>query len=358
MDQKRQITKQHVCAYRNAVQHRLSTNSGHSGEKCYFRHQVKNNKADKNPSLLHATCLNQDRYSAFLTKKIMAIIKFSGTPIEKLIETVSQGIGVLYEPRRIRKAADAEAYKLEKLNEAEAKGLILKSDTEFEIIERAKERFAHKEINRQINLESIVEKATKHLGDSVSENPVDEDWRNRFFNKAQDVTNEEMQEIWSKILADEVTQPGKMSFRTLEIISNLSKNEAQIFETACKIAFNGGMILKPNNLNAFNDYGIDYSNLLLLRSAGLIYDSDNLTVTFKIEPLLNGAMLHYGKIIIICSKENSQEIKFNQVKFTPAGTELMQIISPDRNFKFLTDFKVEMEKQGIHINIPKQKNAQ
>lgn len=288
----------------------------------------------------------------------MALIKFSGTPIEKLIETVSQGIGVLYEPRRIRKKADAEAYRLEKMEEAKAKGLILKSDAEFEIIERARERFAHKEINRQINLESIVEKATNHLGETVSADPVDEDWRTRFFNKAQDVTNDEMQEIWSKILAEEVTHPGKISFRTLEIISNLSKNEAQIFEKACEIAFNGGMILKPNNLNAFDDFGINYSNLLILRSAGLIYENDTLTVTFKANPMLNGALLNFGKILVIASKENSSEIKFNQVKFTPAGNELMQIISPEKNLKYLYEFKEEQEKQGVTINIPKQKNAQ
>ncbi len=38
---------------------RLSTNSWHSIEKCYFRHQVKINKADKLASLLHATCRNK-----------------------------------------------------------------------------------------------------------------------------------------------------------------------------------------------------------------------------------------------------------------------------------------------------------
>jgi uncharacterized repeat protein (TIGR03899 family) len=170
---------------------------------------------------------------------------------------------------------------VEKLAEAKAKGLILKSDAENEIIERARERFAYKEINRQINLESIVEKSTKYLKDSVSEEPVDEDWRTRFFNKAQDVTNEEIQEIWGKILAEEVTQPGKIGFRTLEVISNLSKVEAQLFEKACKIAFTDGMILKLNRGDSFDDFGIDYSSLLILRQAGLIYESDTLIVTYN-----------------------------------------------------------------------------
>ncbi|MFC2185782.1 DUF2806 domain-containing protein [Fulvivirgaceae bacterium LMO-SS25] len=268
----------------------------------------------------------------------MAIVKFSGKPIEKLIDTVSKGIGILYEPKRIKKIADAEAYRVEKLEEAKAKGLILKADAEIEIIERAKERFAHREINRQINLENIVEKSTKHLGETVSEQPVDEDWRTRFFNKAQDVTNEEMQEIWGKLLAEEVTEPGKISFRTLEVVSNISKTEAMLFETACKIAFNDGMILKMNSETSFDDHGINYTNLLILRSAGLIYDSDNLNVTFGHIDQLGGTILQYGHKVLLCSKENSKDYKFNQVKFTPSGEELMRTISTEKNYDYLEKF--------------------
>ncbi len=46
-------------------QHRLPANSGHSVEKCYFRHQLTNNIADKNASLLRATCGNQERWQQF-----------------------------------------------------------------------------------------------------------------------------------------------------------------------------------------------------------------------------------------------------------------------------------------------------
>ncbi|MCC7521997.1 MAG: DUF2806 domain-containing protein [Flavobacteriaceae bacterium] len=279
----------------------------------------------------------------------MAIVKFSGKPIEKLIDTVSKGIGVLYEPKRIKKKADAEAYRVEKIEEAKAKGLILKADAEIEIIERARERFAHKEINRQINLESIVEKSTKYLGESVSEEPVDEDWRNKFFNKAQDVTNEDMQEIWGKILAEEVTEPGKIGFRTLEVISNLSKVEAQLFEKACKIAFSGGMILKFDRENSFEDFGINYSSLLILRQAGLIYDSDTLNVTYNHINQLGGTILYFGNKIILCNKENSKEYKFNQVKFTPAGNELMQSIDTEKNYEYLNKF-IESQTQKNKID--------
>jgi len=34
----------------------------------YFRYLLKNNKADKDASLIHATCLNQDRWQQFKVK--------------------------------------------------------------------------------------------------------------------------------------------------------------------------------------------------------------------------------------------------------------------------------------------------
>ena len=37
-------------------------------------------------------------------------INIDGKPLEKLIEVVSNGIGTLYRPRKIRKEAEAQAY--------------------------------------------------------------------------------------------------------------------------------------------------------------------------------------------------------------------------------------------------------
>ena len=283
------------------------------------------------------------------------LIKLKGKPIEKLIETVSQGIGILYEPKRIRRKADAEAYRIEKIQEAQAKGLILKSDTEFEIIERAKERLAFNEINRQVNLESIVQKSISHLGDSVSDEPVDEDWRTRYFNRAQDISNEEMQEIWGKILAEEITRPGKISFRTLDILSNISKSEAKVFETACKLAFNHGMILKLNDeKNDLPQFGLSYNNLLMLRSAGLIYESDNLNVTFTPYKPEDGVAFKIGDYKIMAYKPDTDKYVFDQIKFTPAGEELMNILDIDKNVEYIQFFVDSFNKDGMNIKIVKE----
>jgi len=197
-------------------------------------------------------------------------------PLTKLVEVASKGIGTLYKPRAIRKEADAEAYKQEVIANAEAKKILIEGEAKLELLSRVQNRVVQQEINRQVNLEEIIEKSIPHLDENVTDEEVDDDWRMRFFQKAQDVSSDEMQEIWSQILANEVSKPGRISLRTLEVVSNISKNEAEIFQTACSLTSNNTSIYKLKNKTAFDKFGLTYNQIILLRDAGLIYDNDNL----------------------------------------------------------------------------------
>jgi hypothetical protein len=68
--QKKAASKTINFGVNTSLQHRLTANSGHSAEKCYFRDQETNNKADKFESLLHATCVKQDRCKTFFYEKL------------------------------------------------------------------------------------------------------------------------------------------------------------------------------------------------------------------------------------------------------------------------------------------------
>jgi len=94
--------------------------------------------------------------------------------------------------------------------------------------------------NVQKNIESITQKAALNLeGEpTVSEEPVNQDWTTRFFDYAEDISNIEMQELWGKILAGEIKQPKSYSLRTLDIIRNLSEDEARVFMKFASLAIN------------------------------------------------------------------------------------------------------------------------
>ncbi|WP_320752595.1 DUF2806 domain-containing protein, partial [Enterobacter cloacae] len=141
-------------------------------------------------------------------------------PGTKLIEKMSDAIGVLYEPTRIRKKAKAEA---------EAKRTELISKLELEGIEkRAVERFLKRETKRQENIENITIQAAQNLSETDKVNDIDEDWIEAFLRECQDINDEQMQTLWSRILTEEAKFKGSFSLRTLKLLSTLNKEEANL----------------------------------------------------------------------------------------------------------------------------------
>ena len=142
-------------------------------------------------------------------------------PACKLIEVVRAATGVVYEPTQIKRRAKAEA---------EAKTILATADAEAaEIAYRAAARLGHIEVRRQENIESIVDKAVDNMPDEASEEPVDQDWVHQFFEQCQDVSNEQMQALWARLLASEVARPGSFSPRTMSVVRFLRVEDAALF---------------------------------------------------------------------------------------------------------------------------------
>lgn len=276
----------------------------------------------------------------------MDLNKFEGKSLEKLIETVSAGIGVKYGHKIGKKNLNLLEDRKDEIEKVKLDGIINQESLNIEIIDKIKHRIIHQEVNRQVNLDNIIEKSAEYLNENVSDEPVDEDWRAKYFSKAQDITSNEMQDIWAKILANEVSSPGAVSLRTLEIVSNLSKKEAEIFERIACLALDKGNILKFDNENSFDEFGISYNDLLILRAANLVFDSDTLNLTFTYIKEINGTVIQFGTKIVKVQKENVTKFSFNQVSLTPSGTELMKTLNIKPNYAFFDKFIEEKTKQG------------
>ncbi len=88
------------------------------------------------------------------------------------------------------------------------------------------QRIQFQEEKRQSNIVAVIGQAAQELGDrEVQDHEVDHDWTARFFNDVQDVSSEEMQQLWAKILAGEVERPGSTSLRTMSRPSRTSIKE-------------------------------------------------------------------------------------------------------------------------------------
>lgn len=193
-------------------------------------------------------------------------LKALSEPASKLIEAVKDAIGLLYEPSHLRRMAKAEA---------DAAIIKFEGDIKLQgLAHRASDRITKRELKRQRNVESIVSGALQHLPSSVSQDEVDEDWINQFFEQCQDVGNSEMQSLWAKLLAGEIAQPGTYSRRTLNLVRLMSKDDAVLFTLFCSYIFQGEEFLFHVRVKQSDELlktkGFSYKDLLNLQNVGLI----------------------------------------------------------------------------------------
>jgi len=270
----------------------------------------------------------------------------AGAALTKLLDVVSRGIGVCYEPIHKKRMAKATACEIKILSDAINENynlpihfndstLSINATSFKELTERTKSRLLFQEINKQQNIEAIVTKACEEIAleTNVSKEPVETDWILRFFNCIEDISNEDMQEIWGKILAGEVKKPNTYSYRTLETLKNLTQSEALLFEQISQYVFTNNIIyMLPNDEECLNECGINYASILKLIECNLITPSSTATYVSKLEKGKRVGLWSNGYIILFENEtENTINIKESIYVLSEVGIQLFRTINVDTN---------------------------
>ena len=252
-------------------------------------------------------------------------------PIDTLIHKISDATGVLYEPRRIRRRAKAESEAAIISAKAEAAADIIKVESKIEITDlhqRAAQRWIQEEAKRQKNMEDIIDKAEPHLNAEAKPDSMEDDWIANFFDKCRIVSDSEMQSLWARVLAGEANIPGTYSKRTVNLISEFDKGDAELFTKLCGF---GWMIadvvplVLDEKAEIYNRHGINFGTLSHLEDIGLVqfngignFQRLNLPKRF--------AVLYYGKPLRLeMSEDTDNALGIGKTLLTKIGQELAPI---------------------------------
>lgn len=311
----------------------------------------------------------------------LSIFKLESKGMEKFWETVKYVISPNIDAKHLKKMTTIEIDRLKQLGElqieletkskielARANRQIEYEDIEFykEKLYRAQQRFLHDEIDNQNNIDNIIIEASKFIPENVSDIPVDKDWRRRFFTRAKEISIDDAQKIWSQILVKEISEPGSISYKTIDILYNLTKKEAVVFNKYCKNLIyvkycdsntdfikQGSYISFPKfnfkNIKDINDLYITADDEILLSDLSLISESSRISI------LISNADTTYKKIIFLY---NDHEIEINPKIYTDLyirgrvltkyGEELMNIIKPPSDTEYLKILqKYFLSKKGL-----------
>jgi hypothetical protein len=180
-----------------------------------------------------------------------------------------------------------------------------------------------KETPKRENREKVAEKAqTIHIeGEKDEDKTIDTDWLNRFFGIVEDVSDEDMQDIWARILAGENKHPSSYSLRTLDVLRNMSKEEAKLFVDCTKYLCLGDKLLIED------DYGLSLDEQLLLTDIGLISNEDlQNTITVNPKGTMNIVVNKNHLLVFTNPTDNKKEIKIKDRQLTRVGKELLNLI--------------------------------
>ena len=304
----------------------------------------------------------------------MADLNLKVPAIEKLIDYGATGVGAIAGPllspwkasregkakliaaetdakvREIHARTDAHALKIIAEAQSEARAYLPSDSDVHGTLDITREGIAQsiefQGRKRLANARAVLEAAADELGDKeVNDHDPDPDWTARFFGYVQDVSAEDMQKIWAKILAGEVESPGRTSLRTLDTLRNMIMREAAMFRDICDHIILEDALFYDDSVKHL--VSLKYSNFLHLQDCGLITTTQNLVKEIRwhlAEEIVY--MLSVDAILVKRNPGAATPLKVPEIKLTAAGLELFQITQCRPNMAYLQAFAKFLNSQG------------
>ena len=310
---------------------------------------------------------------SFLGKKL---IEFIGNRFKRTSNRKDTQSTIIDEHTKVISSAEAEVKaEIIRFNAELEKGGIL-----ADYIKRTGGHLISEQIRKDFNVDKAVSMAVDQLDNdregakNPSEEPIAEDWFTRWTSTVEDISDENIQRIWASILAGEVKSPGSFSLRSLDIVRNLSRTEAETFTKFCNFVLvsNGDLkftFTKNQETPVEINEAIGIQGMRSLEEAGLISPSSS--------TIFNGVQINlfpskvpgdpvgfsYGNLHInITPKINTNgDYLEGVITLTQAGKELHNLVSitPDsrylRTIKEIYLSKVEIT-MSVHEIISREKD--
>ena len=297
-----------------------------------------------------------------------------------LTRFIQAGIGEWYKPIGMKREADAEAYAIAKITEAKAKAIgtlsnahrnnmdvpvayddgaiSINPDSPRDMVERTQARLFSQEITKQSNIESIIELTQVELVHTpeVPDEPVDERWARRFFESAAEMSNEETQKLWAKILAGEIKKKGSFSLRTLDVMKNLSQEEAELFQWIVQyLIFDTDTCFMIINQRLEESFEIHFAKLMKLDDCGLF---SSLHKQIELSHSKNDYLLFTNNFAFTLTYlKNYNSLILDVFNLTSTGYEILSLISGDSNRNYVKELmkSINMYKEGVIMSMYERK---
>lgn len=217
-------------------------------------------------------------------------------------------------------------------------------------------RMSYVEFYKTKNFLKIAQQADEMMANQKQDEDAEEDnkcknnfsfdWLMRFFDAVGNISDKDLQQLWAKVLAGEIAEPKTCSLRTLDMIRNMSSEEAEIFSHLCKYVMRSGNSYYIDSIGFMSDeegtnrckayiekQGLSYEGSIVpLVEAGAFSTDHDLAIYLHKDIAL---AMYNKKITGMVMKYGEEPSLFQRDAYwlTASGRELFHTICQTDNFE-------------------------
>ena len=165
-----------------------------------------------------------------------------------------------------------------------------------------------------------------------------------------------MQNVWAKVLTQELSFPGSFSYKSLDILKNMTSKDFKLFESLCSVNVDNAILNEKDN-DFYGPYNLYWVNLLKLKEFNLISMEDT-NRTYTIQPGKSVGLIYANEYIILLKNNSEQEIMYKLELFllTQFAIELSSVALITVRDNFIVEYakKLKLKKNnGLSVTLHK-----
>jgi hypothetical protein len=231
-------------------------------------------------------------------------------------------------------------------------------ESSTEILKFAAKQLGVRDLERSLNLRKIAILCETEIWNSsldmVSSQAIEADWIRRWHESSQDIFDAKLQQIWAKLLVQQLAQPDKYSIGVVSTLTQLNARDMEIIGIASKY------LITDFIYDASGRYFTESSHkqlFELLIDYGLIIDADfNADATQQIKVFPSETSSHFtllfschDKALSISSDDPVQTLKLPIYKTTRLGRQVLSLCGNDADLAYLFDLANYIKEQGFNV---------
>ena len=216
---------------------------------------------------------------------------------------------------------------------------------------------ALRDLKRSLNIRKIAilaEEEAENVGDDeISDEPIDADWLARWRDNAQDVSSEDLQRLWARILSGELKRPGSYSIHTIDLLRRVSKGDAEIISNIAKYQIKN-FIFKADT--HFERAGITLDTLLELDELGIVSGVQGLgaletSMKSQVPNRFMCVLASINKALLITGDDHNANLAIPVYTITRMGREIMSLGSFEADEDYLRIVTDYVKGKGFTVKL-------